>query len=146
MNTPTYKEQFDKLTRAYINNEVKPFDHCACFIGNLLNGKDEWFHCKMMLGRINPEKEEYDIGKQVIDEESNGLYTPEEIIDLEYTFMCEYQDGDGHRCDSVSEERLFTAFENGLEHLKQIHISKGENIEEQFEFKKRELVLNTIDN
>ena len=33
----TYKQAFDLLTRAYINNEIEPYECEACFCGNLLN-------------------------------------------------------------------------------------------------------------
>lgn len=48
----TYKEQFDKLTRAYINDEVQPFENCACFVGNLLNKNAMWCLAKPVFNNM----------------------------------------------------------------------------------------------
>lgn len=43
MNThPSFLEQYDKVTRAYFDGTLNPFNSCACFIGNILNDKGEW--------------------------------------------------------------------------------------------------------
>lgn len=142
----TYKEQFDKLTRAYINDEVNPYSECACFVGNLLDGSREW--AKFRRGDCYKGKGEVFIASFPIDG-----YTTHEIVALENCFM-EYiweNIKDKHEkftdCSPVynelqnKEDVLFEAFEKTLALLKEIHISKGENIEEEFEFKKRELVF-----
>ena len=143
MNTPTYKEQFDKLTRAYINGEVNPFSPCACFIGNLLNGAREWSVTGECVGNH--------FGDHVRDcilKEANGLYTEDEINELENSFMNE-DNGDFPSLWSSLvivgkfkdwyEDALFIAFERCLDQLKQIHQSKGEIIDETPVFQKRQL-------
>ena len=140
MNTPTYKEQFDKLTRAYINNEVDPYRACACFVGNLLNRKGAWINCRS--GFSTHLEGEWGIvhdadAIKCINEESNGLYTPKEIVDLEYLFLKSF--GDSHCNDKSPEDSLFIAFEATLDLLKKIHISKGEVIDETPIFTKRTL-------
>lgn len=37
METPTFKEQYNKIVNAYLKGELNPWDGCACFVGNLLN-------------------------------------------------------------------------------------------------------------
>lgn len=134
---PTYKQQFDKLTVAYIENKVDPYDACACFIGNLLNGKDAWLRCRqgytyeVSAFRLIVDDKAF----SCIREESGGLYTPREIIDMEYNFLYTY----GHF--GKNENSLFEAFCSTLEMLKNIHISKGEDVELIGEFKKRELQI-----
>lgn len=159
MNTPTFKEQFDKLTEAYIRNEVNPWSPCQCWVGNLLNNQSGWIDGRWMLGKVkSPENIPAWIGiddkaeimrlvhnaRSCVKEQSNGLYTLEEIVELEAIFMT------GMEAFGASitipknptpeyEEALFKAFEKTLDRLKEIHIAKGENIDESPVFTKRQL-------
>jgi len=140
MNTPTYKEQFDKLTAAYINNEVNPYDACACFVGNLLNNKGAWAF-REWTGQRAP----YKSAVECVFKESNGFYTPKEMYMLEYIFISNISDNTPNSWfrerlnDANYENALFIAFEKTLEALKALHISKGEVIEEAPIFNKRVL-------
>ena len=151
MNTPTYKEQFDKLTRAYIEDRVNPFADCACFVGNLLNNNGRW-GCERYWGTegdiLNAlEKTRFsdtEIIRVVLLDESASLYTPDEIILLERMFLRTFKDNGGSRDRDDDdkwdgEEALFVAFQATLDLLKQIHISKGEVIDETPKFSKRVL-------
>lgn len=135
----TYKEQFDKLTRAYIAEEVNPYRSCNCFIGNLL-GTDEW--------------------KRNIESEHNGQYSGEEIANMEVNFMSTVKHltiggRDNFFANAFSEREinllrdsifthpnyenaLFKAFESTLDMLKLIHIFKGEIINNAPIFIKRQ--------
>jgi len=124
----TYKEQFDKLTRAYISGEVIPKECKACFVGNLLNKTREWA-VKRFLDKTKPLYTWSAYNAFDLDPEYN-FYTMMEICLMENNFMRKYI-GD--------EDALFIAFESTLELLKQIHISKGEVIDEVPVFKKRQL-------
>lgn len=140
MPKPTYKEQFDKLTRAYIEDRVKPMNQCACFVGNLLNGKDAWA-CARGTAFGTPTVNLYgiDAAKFCILQEADGIYTVQEILSLEKEFMvCVEYDGSGNL--AITEDGLFQAFEKTIELLKHIHISKGENVDETTVFEKRKLV------
>jgi len=156
--TPTYKEQFDKLTRAYISGEVDPWDCQACFVGNLLNNVGRWSDCRIGdidifmtgKGRIGfaswSNEYRFNKGVDTILEESSGLYTPQEIADIEAVFIKTIVDNGGRQyawkdeiVTPTDEEALFVAFEATLEFLKQIHISKGEVIDETPVFQKRQL-------
>jgi len=137
MNTPTYKEQFDKITRAYINGEIEPLDNCACFIGNLLNGNGTWscarYHHSAFTWRYSILPESRNYSQQSIDMESNGFYSIEEICNMEENFLKIYDEG-----FSRTETSLFYAMESTLEMLKAIHESKGE-IVDPIPFAKRQL-------
>jgi hypothetical protein len=129
---PSYKEQFDKLTRAYINDEVEPYISCSCFVGNLLNNKSVWDFGRRVIGNIETDASCLRVAQNCIDRESSGLYSVKEIVDLEARFML---------CvDNHNEEGLFNAFSKTLDLLKQIHLSKGEIIDEVPEFKRRVMV------
>lgn len=150
MNTPTYKEQFDKLTRAYIAGKVNPFQCCGCFIGNLLNGHGSWNKVKPNLmvqdwtdGLRQVTPVEYVNALECIKVNSGGLYTADDIIKLERKFMDMIGNYRGLEKwvnpTPEMEDVLFKAFEKALSMLKQIHQSKGEIIDETPVFQKRQL-------
>lgn len=125
MNTPTFKEQFDKITTAYFNNELQPIWSECCFIGNLLNGNRDWCYLKPLWGDTYHQK-----ALDCLKNEANNFYTAKEILAMEGTFMKGTKEDD--------EESLFAAMDRTLDMLRKIHESKGEIIED-FEFKKRQL-------
>lgn len=129
--TPTYKEQFDKLTKAYINDEVEPMFPCACFIGNLLNGRGDWVNMRR-LDLSNYTYHPYKANK--LDPEYR-FYTATELAKMENMFMTTPE---GYLGRPI-EETFFRRFSTTLDILKQIHISKGEVIDDVPVFKKREL-------
>lgn len=126
-----FRTQYEKLIRAYLNNEVQPDDPCACFIGNLLNGNPQWVHLKIYDYR-EPE-DNLKMAVRMIKRESGNTYTPKEILQIEGAFMRIWN---RYGCN---EESLFKAFEHGLVLLRKLHESKGEVIED-YSFKKRELL------
>jgi len=143
---PSYKEQFDKLTTAYIEMRVNPYDACGCFVGNLLNSTKEWYFCKRTIiiqnfSERNVNDEEIQQAIASIEEESKGLYTPEEITHLEKIFMYSIRGFGGatfwRNPTPAAEEVLFKGLEKTLNVLKSIHISKGEDVEGEFAFTKR---------
>ena len=139
---PSYSQQFNKLTEAYISEKVQPLSPCACFVGNLLNNTSDWILAKQCINNLFPfDSMFYKQAKSSIIKESNGLYTVEEIIMLERLFMvvtnCFNKE---ERSPEQCENRLFEAFEKTLDLLKQLHIQKGEIIYEVPVFKKRVLI------
>jgi hypothetical protein len=165
----SFKTQFDKLTAAYINNEVDPNCNCACFVGNLLNRKPEWGGVRnidisqdFMLESIKSSWRGmtfYEEAVLHIIQESDNTYTSEEIVALENIFLKTLykliplevrRKVLGLLPSSLSkrylhehpayEDALFTAFQAALDKLREIHISKGENVDE-FVFTKRKLEL-----
>lgn len=138
---PSYKTQFDKLTKAYINGEVRRLDSCACFVGNLLNGNGQWGYGRKALGafgRITSDDSMRILAESCILKEASSLYTLQEILDMEALFMG-VSTGLFENYEE-QENALFAAFEQTLEMLKQIHIAHGEQIEDEIPvFIKREL-------
>ena len=134
----TFREQFDKLVKAYLEDRVRPKDPCACFVGNLLNGSTAWTRARAMStdGEFRRksvcEKTRYDVQRS-IRLNSDNTYTTNEIYTLEILFMKMWEDG------GKNEDSLFDAFEKTLLKLRQIHENKGE-IMEDYTFQKRELV------
>lgn len=152
MNTPTFKEQFDKITGAYFRNELDPYNNCACFIGNLLNKNDTWSYFRNALRTKSKDwvcsysgnGTSVLIGVGTIKMESNSFYTPENILALEENFLNHLEDDD-FRSDGgdgislkATEESIFEAMDSTLDLLRKIHESKGEVIE-SFDFKQRSL-------
>lgn len=158
MNTPTYKEQWQKITSAYLNNELEPYDGCACFIGNMLNKKNSWEDLRggmpcMGRGYVEPiYGEDYKRGLKFINSEAHGVYTPGNIVKLENNFLGIIYEKCGG--DTISddlgfdkvikahpnyEQALYEAMVSTLELLRQIHISKGEDVD-ALPLKRREVV------
>ena len=136
-----YLEQREKVIQAYYNNELNPYNECACFIGNLLNNSDEWSACRKPTGVWewvkgvlieNNESPNYQYSKSFIEEESNNFYKVKDIIDLESNFL---QTIYKHiKCDSMNdtkkhpnyEEALFLAMDSTLDLLLEIHKRNGD--------------------
>lgn len=156
---PTYQQQYNKLTEAYIRNEVNPFANCKCFVGNLLNNNSQWHSCRVFektddrgypdlsRGEENVDCIYYSVGKRIIIAESDNLYTVKEIIAIENRFLTVFTQNSSlnvwHPCaiKEADEEALFKAFETTLDLLKEIHINKGEIIDDVPIFSKRKLEL-----
>lgn len=151
-----FKTQFDKLTMAYIEEKVDPYKECACFVGNLLNGNNRWNGIRkyMTNGRstiLDPTFYDYggsvNLAVESIKEQSDGMYSPEEILHLENVFLYTLEQGTVGTYESPCrgtvlthpnyEEALFKAFSITLDELKKIHESKGEVVDE-FIFTKRQ--------
>lgn len=134
----TFKQQFDKLTEAYIRGEVYPYEPCACFVGNLLNRTSDWCTRGGIIWKelyFHDESSEEQMKRAVL-RESGGFYTIHEIHLLEQTFLMNIRTNREWN-EPLYEEQLFKAFEKTLDLLKQIHESKGE-IVEPFQFTKRQ--------
>lgn len=150
-----FKVQFDKLTRAYIEDKVDPYMPCACFIGNLLNGKGIWvsirkyqpFGFSELLPTCYQPYTFANEGLKFVTKVSEGTYSPKEIVILENLFLHTLEKNTVGRYMAFSEsltlahpkyeEALFKAFCVTLDKLKEIHESKGE-IVDTFTFIKRQ--------
>lgn len=160
---PTFKEQFDKLTSAYIAGKVNPMSHCACFIGNLLDNDASWSVYRNYRRGGNSECSilsfhgGYNI-EDIVAMENNFLRVltaegriDDTIIHLTFTPSSRYID-ECFACHNVAtwragnqsliqviEDRLFLAFESTLAMLKQIHERDGEVVDAVPVFVKRQL-------
>lgn len=132
MNTPTFKEQFNKITEAYIKGEIKPFDSKFCFCGTLCDNTNKWFWM---------ERREH--------KKSNG-YLGVDFVRMEKALIEtilretgeDRESGGSTIMENINyENALFNGMCAALEVLKDIHKSRGENVEEEFEFKKRQLAI-----
>ncbi len=159
-----YSQAFNKLTEAYIKDEVNPFSSCNCFVGNLLDNSNKWAHNREYQEVINKK---FKITSCVTENKTFDNYTMQEIVKLERMFLITYikfgkreefcenedefnygketdffsKDETWENVSKIQEDALFKAFEKTLDLLKDIHKNKGEDIDNQFipEFKKREL-------
>jgi len=129
----TYREAENKIIQAYYRDEIEPLNPEFCFCGTLNGGSQSWMHRK------------------------KGLkYTPHEFASMEEALLMPFEaynlvvrmgitpgDWAGDNLESLAnfEDVLFEGMSNALDVLKQIHISRGEKIDEEVTFKKRELVL-----
>lgn len=127
---PTYAQQWQKITSAYLNDTLDPYRNCACFIGNMLNGKFSWSLGRTIDGdyRVVPSfnKRHIIIAEECIAKEAGGLYTIEDICRLEDNFL---QFAIAAPCSPNYENALYEAMVSTLELLRQIHISKGEDVD-----------------
>jgi hypothetical protein len=134
MEKLTYKQAFDKITEAYIKGEIQPYDSTFCFCGTLSTSKC-W---------NQPEYCNYD----------ELEYRKDQYINMEMALLTAlgntpsgrgefYWRGDGDGANSEPsteyENKLFAGMCAALEVLKQIHIERGEIIDETPAFTKRQL-------
>lgn len=130
MDKLTYRQQYDKVIEAYFKNEIKPWDAQFCFCGNLCNKTDDWFE---------PFK-----GDNEPHNNSHG-YSGWELHNMERALLDTLKKR-GFDCRSLTdcaeyEDALFSGLCASLEVLRQIHIDRGENVDEDIPaFTKRELV------
>lgn len=134
MNKLTYRQAYDKIIEAYFKDEIKPFDSKFCFCGTLQNNTAGW------CGTFGASKR----------------YSIDELIKMEDALLipfCKYpgihrgtgkSTGDWYGWvykDDVDdyEETLFAGMSAALDVLKQIHIERGEIIDETPTFTKRTL-------
>lgn len=137
MNNPTYKEQFDKITRAYINDEIQPYDIEFCFCGTLSYKKDAlgwWdtdFYCFQDLHNMEFELLNTIMVKTI---GGNDIYIQSDLDNDN----C-WEKRDAVKNHSNYEDAVFEGMCKALDVLKAIHISKGEVIDEVPAFQKRKL-------
>lgn len=157
----TYRQVFDKLTKAYMTTGIDPWNACFCMVGNILNNKSEWTSCRIfgpdtalkrgILSNYKNEDSFLDAVK-CIKIESDNTYSPQEILDIEAVFLYYFSLNGGNpkaysndypECvpTDKDEEALWIAFEKGLEFIKSIHEKRGEIIEKIPTLEKREEIL-----
>lgn len=148
---PTYSEQWQKITSAYLNDKLNPYHPCACFIGNLLNNQMYWIDGRDGGCFIpNHRRDGYMKAIGIIKEESGGLYSPKEIYLMEKNFLSVINNNTTNSNKDIDnidparknhpnyENALYSAMVSTLELLKQIHISKGEDVDNGLVLTKRQ--------
>lgn len=130
MKTLTYKEAFDKITEAYIRGEIKPLDCKFCFCGTL--SPDNLWYEQRKASDYPYTMTEYE---QMEDALFSGLADITGKAIYSGIAICVGERLINHHPNS--EEALFEGMKRALEVLRQIHIERGEIIDEVPEFTKR---------
>lgn len=130
MNTLTYKQAFDKITEAYLKGEIEPFYPEFCFCGTLCNGRDSWQNSSFRQRFHQYSWDEYGRMERALFSSMPGvIWVGNGDIDI-----------DRHPSNNPNYETiLFEGMCAALEVLKQIHIERGEIIDEVQVFTKRQL-------
>ncbi len=110
MKVPSFEEQFNKIKAAYEGDRIRFSSSCRCFCGTILNNTGDWAYAKYGIN----DYEGNVLATTSVHKESNGLYTVEDILEIEDAFMCEND--------------YYTAIISGLAKLAEIHRNKGETI------------------
>ena len=134
MKKLTYHEAHDLIIQAYFKDEIKPLDPAFCFCGTLNQGDESWFV-------------EY-------NKKKNGIYyTADELKKMEDPLLNKLRELmpnkgldcfpfiPGHiiRKHPEYENYLFAGMSAALDVLKEIHRSRGEDVDGLPVFTKREL-------
>lgn len=131
MNTlPRYSTQFDKITVAYIEGKINPCDADFCFCGTLSPTMGAW-RGNHNLFSWGEEKPEYRVHKY----DHYQPYTISEYKRMEWALI----NGKNGAFTDDKEQDLFIGMCAALEVLKQIHLERGEKIDETPSFQKRNL-------
>lgn len=118
---PTYKEQFDKITEAYIKGDMKPLDPKFCFCGTICENSNDWFISSCEIHK------------------DYGVYTGPELVRMEKALLDTIDSEEYGDSEEEYEAVLFKGMCAAIDVLKQIHIEHGEIIDEVPAFTKREL-------
>ncbi len=116
---PTFQEQYNKIIDAYFKDEIKPLDAHFCFCGTLCENSNNWygaaryFHLDYMFYK----------GSEYLRMEKSLIDTMSDFERLKGQHFVR----EDH---PIYEESLFIGMCAALEVLKQIHIERGEVIDE----------------
>lgn len=132
----TYRQAYDKIIEAYFKDEIEPMDGKFCFCGTLCGNTEHW-----MSSIVNSD---YSV-KELINMEDALLtpFSPKYVL-KEYLEEHEVETpgcwaGGIEEDDSDYEEILFSGMSAALDVLRQIHIDRGEVIDEPIAFTQRKL-------
>lgn len=123
MERLTYKQAEDRIFKAYFKDEIQPYNPDFCFCGSLCDNKRDWY-----------SKAAYAIGWHF---DFYG-YSGSDFYKMEFALLDRISEISEN--DENYEDALFEGMSAALDVLKQIHLERGEIIDEPIEtFKKREL-------
>lgn len=129
----TYNEAYNKIIDAYFKDEIETMDPEFCFCGTLASNED-WVSFKILKSR--PSFYSYhEYGRM-----EKALFSPFKNIIWEHNCSIKVIDEDDIESRSDYEDKLFNGMCAALEVLKQIHKDRGENVDEEIPFTKRELL------
>lgn len=121
----TYKEAYDKIIEAYFKDEINPMDASFCFCGTLCDGDIGWHGCTH--GRVHNDF---------------MFYRGVEYVRMERALLDTIREFHGYYIKSDNpgyEDALFEGMSAALDVLKQIHIERGEIVDELPSLTKRGL-------
>jgi hypothetical protein len=127
MEKLTYSQAYDKIIHAYFRDEIKPLDARFCFCGTLCNNSEGW-----VLDTVGRKHRDF------------GQYKGDEYVRMERALLDAIKStSNGYSTKKTNpaeyEDALFAGMCAALEVLKQIHIERGEVIDEVPVFTKRDL-------
>lgn len=127
-----YSEAYDKIIQAYFKDEIKPGSNRFCFCGTL-SPNENWRWNSSRKGKIAYP---YSINEYLEMETAlfTGMSFILKVIVDGYMSPSEFGLLEDH---PKYEDALFQGMVNALEALKQIHIERGEIIDEASTFTKR---------
>lgn len=144
MNKLTYREAYDKIIEAYFNNQIIPMDEDFCFCGTLNNNEGNWCGDLVVPNKALPYTQ-LQFGRM-----EAALFAPLMKLGVNKQKDWEYPTG-GYDADGIIDERiplyedsLFAGMSAALDVLRQIHIERGENVDEVPVFTKRKLSINAL--
>lgn len=129
----SYETQWNKITSAYVNNQLTILDACACFIGNLLNNNSAWDSARAMWGVCTTDKGYIQQALKCIEKEAGGIYTIQQILDMEKLCYITWQEG------GKTEESLYEAMVSTLEMLRKLHENMGDETAKEIILERRKI-------
>lgn len=134
MEKLTYKQAYDKIIQAYFRDEIKPKNSDFCFCGTLSPNRGDWNVIQYFSwGEEKPEFINYNYNWA-------EPYTLYEYKKMEWALIHHKNIYGGYNnvnCDG--EDALFAGMSAALDVLKEIHQSRGEDVDGVQVFTKREL-------
>lgn len=140
MKTPTYEQQWQKITEAYLKDKIRPYDHNFCFCGTLCNG-GAWARY-LFERQVHNSYSIYEAADFIRMETAllrvlhNDIETPRLLYD-----MWMGQDGNYHPTieHPKYEQAVYDGMVAALEVLRQIHEAKGDPTAKSITLTKRQL-------
>lgn len=118
----TYNEAYNKIIEAYFRNEIKPNSTEFCFCGTLSSGRT-WINGNELYSKSEYKKMEIALFSKI-------------PLSKTHSYYCETNYTPGM---NGYEDYLFSGMSAALDVLRQIHIERGEVIDETPVFTKRNL-------
>lgn len=124
MIQPTYEQQWQKITEAYMRNEIQPYHPNFCFCGTLCDNSNDWFQ----------ESGEY--------HRDFGIYKGKDFVKMEVALLSKTDENvdRGGICISEKadyEQAIFEGMVDALEELRKIHEAKGDPTAKPIALQKR---------
>ncbi len=132
---PTYFEQREKIIQAYLSEDIQPFEPKFCFCGTLCNHTANWFYGQSEVPEnFQPRHMRYSsfgyAGIELYAMEEALLKTiHSELGSTELIYSSEDHYGDDLESKDGFEDALFLGMCAALDVLKEIHRSRGEDVD-----------------